>query len=173
MAAMQACPQLLAGSAPCRASRRRSSPVAVAVAGPRASASLGGARATRLLQLCRRRGTSLGVVATAGDAPQLSSQQVDLPKRRIAVFVEVRRWVSPAVVASNLSRVKTDRLRTSPRCLPQPSPFSHTSGMKNRFLNMIANLQEQGDEVCAQPARRQREQQPAPLKARCRPLEAP
>ena len=31
----------------------------------------------------------------------------------------------------------------------QPSPFSHTSGMKNRFLNLIANLQEQGDEARA------------------------
>jgi hypothetical protein len=31
----------------------------------------------------------------------------------------------------------------------EPSPFSHTSGMKNRFLNLIANLTEQGDEVRA------------------------
>ena len=29
----------------------------------------------------------------------------------------------------------------------EPSPFSHTSGMKNRFLNMVANLSEQGDEA--------------------------
>jgi hypothetical protein len=31
----------------------------------------------------------------------------------------------------------------------EPSPFSHTSGMKNRFLNLLANLTEQGDEVRA------------------------
>jgi len=29
----------------------------------------------------------------------------------------------------------------------EPSPFSHTSGMKNRFLNLISNLTAQGDEV--------------------------
>lgn len=42
----------------------------------------------------------------------------------------------------------------------EPSPFSHTSGMKNRFLNMVANLSEQGDEARpgqapASPVRRQ------------------
>ena len=29
----------------------------------------------------------------------------------------------------------------------EPSPFSHVSGMKNRFLRLIENLREMGDEV--------------------------
>ena len=29
----------------------------------------------------------------------------------------------------------------------EPSPFSHVSGMKNRFLRLIENLREMGDDV--------------------------
>jgi sulfoquinovosyltransferase len=30
----------------------------------------------------------------------------------------------------------------------EPSPFSHVSGMRNRFLGLIDSLTDEGDEVC-------------------------
>jgi hypothetical protein len=57
----------------------------------------------------------------------------------------------PAVAAQSVPRRKV-------AVFVEPSPFSHTSGMKNRFLNLISNLTDQGDEVRDRrgPARRKR-----------------
>ena len=101
------------------------------------------------LQLRRRR---VGVTsAAASSADLVPAVQAPPPKRRIAVFVEVR-TTSSALVGPLIHRLSF--VRPKPVLHPsalQPSPFSHTSGMKNRFLNMIANLQEQGDEVRGSP----------------------
>ena len=51
----------------------------------------------------------------------------------------------PAVAAASVPRRKV-------AVFVEPSPFSHTSGMKNRFLNLISNLTDQGDEVRGAPA---------------------
>jgi hypothetical protein len=100
------------------------------------------------LQLRRRR---VGVASAAAAAADLvPAVPAPPPKRRIAVFVEVR-TTSSALVDPLIHRLSLVQNPVPHPSALQPSPFSHTSGMKNRFLNMIANLQEQGDEVRGSP----------------------
>lgn len=87
------------------------------------------------------------------------------PRTRLPARVSERAGRAPASIrmharssaVASASSQAFDAAPASPRArrvaiFVEPSPFSHTSGMKNRFLNLIINLREAGDEVrvCAE-----------------------
>jgi len=104
------------------------------------------------LRMCRAGSEAASTPLVGIPSPSAASLEPlvpQLPRRRIAVFVEVRRWerYAPRVLSRSCFGPPDPLCSRFNVC--QPSPFSHTSGMKNRFLNLIANLQEQGDEARA------------------------
>lgn len=134
--AMTARPPLRVGARPAR-ERAGASSARVVVPGA-VRARLGSAFIhTRASGRRSRRGTSL---AAGGEAR------------------ESAKTFSSDELASSLSSVaessSADDLANPPQRVPrkvcvfvEPSPFSHVSGMKNRFLRLIENLVELGDEV--------------------------
>ena len=110
-------------------------------------------RGARRRRRARRRATTTGrcvysdrddAIRRRGDVRR-RARDGDAERRRVPV---ARRRVADANDSSAATATTaTARPRRRVAIFVEPSPFSHVSGMKNRFLRLIENLREMGDDV--------------------------
>ena len=104
-------------------------------------------------RVCAFRRVSKRENATSSTSPvraatRALSMRVKAPKGRSARGFSVRAVAAPMQPDTVDERIGEERKPRKVAIFVEPSPFSHVSGMRNRFLGLIDSLHEEGDEVC-------------------------